>query len=79
MTETLTKAELLTLPPVVDLSTAASALGLGRSAAYELVRAGKWPTPILRLGRAIRVPTAPLLVLLGVAPTSSDPIGGAGG
>ena len=69
MTETLTKAELLTLPPVVDLSTAASALGLGRSAAYELVRAGQWPTPILRLGRLIRVPTAPLLALLGVTAT----------
>jgi predicted DNA-binding transcriptional regulator AlpA len=40
-------------------------LGIGRSAAYELVRAGEWPTPVLRLGRLIRVPTAPLLELLG--------------
>jgi hypothetical protein len=40
--------------------------GLGRTAAYELIRVGKWPTPILRLGKLIRVPSAPLLELVGV-------------
>jgi hypothetical protein len=40
-------------------------LGIGRSASYELVRTGDWPTPVLRLGKLIRVPTAPLLELLG--------------
>ncbi len=53
------------LPTVVDLPTAGRMLGIGRSAAYELVRASEWPTPVLRLGRLIRVPTAPLLELLG--------------
>jgi len=53
------------LPTVVDLPTAGRMLGIGRSAAYELVRVGEWPTPVLRLGRLIRVPTAPLLELLG--------------
>jgi predicted DNA-binding transcriptional regulator AlpA len=53
------------LSTVVDLPTAGRMLGIGRSAAYELVRAGEWPTPVLRLGRLIRVPTAPLLELLG--------------
>jgi hypothetical protein len=42
MTETaregLTRAELLALPVVVDVPTAARALGLGRSTAYELAR-----------------------------------------
>jgi len=52
---------------VVDLKTAAHVLGIGRTAAYELVRAGQWPTPVLRLGRLIKVPTAPLLELVGVA------------
>ena len=42
------------------------ALGLGRMAAYELVRSGAWPTPVLRLGRLIKVPRAPLLALLGL-------------
>ncbi len=58
--------ELLQLPAVVDLPTAADVLGVGHSSAYELVRTGQWPTPVLRLGRLIRVPTAPLLALVGV-------------
>ena len=55
------------LPPVVDVLTAAAILGIGRTAAYELIRIGQWPTPILRVGKLIRVPSAPLLVLVGVS------------
>lgn len=62
----MTREELLELPAVVDMTTAAEVLGVGRSCAYELVRTGDWPTPVLRFGRLIRVPTAPLLELLGV-------------
>lgn len=62
----MTREDLLALPAVVDVPTAAEVLGVGRSSAYELVRTGDWPTPILRFGRLIRVPTAPLLALLGV-------------
>ena len=65
----MTADELRALPTVVDLPTAARALGVGRSAAYELVRLGTWPTPIFRLGRLIRVPSAPLLELLGLGAT----------
>lgn len=57
----LNREQLRTLPPAVDVPTAAEILGVGRSCAYELVRSGQWPTPVLRLGRLIRVPTAPLL------------------
>jgi predicted DNA-binding transcriptional regulator AlpA len=53
------------LPVVIDVPTAASILGIGRSSAYELVRTGQWPTPVLRLGRLIRIPSAPLLALVG--------------
>ena len=53
------------LPPVVDLPTAAAILGIGRTLAYQLVRTGQWPTPVLRIGRLIKVPTGPLLDLLG--------------
>jgi predicted DNA-binding transcriptional regulator AlpA len=63
----MTRDELLSLPAVVDLKTAAHVLGIGRTAAYELVRTGQWPTPVLRVGRLIKVPTAPLLELVGVA------------
>lgn len=65
---TMTADEVRALPAVVDLSTAARVLGLGRSAAYELVRIGAWPTPVLRLGRLIKVPSAPLVELVGLTP-----------
>ncbi len=54
------------LPPVVDVPTAAAILGIGRTAAYELIRSGEWPTPVLRLGKLIRIPSAPLLQLVQV-------------
>ncbi len=54
------------LPVVVDLPTAAKALGVGRYVAYEMVRQDKWPTPVIRVGRHIRVPRAALLEVLGI-------------
>lgn len=63
------REQLVALPAVVDVPTAADALGLSRTAAYELIRAGEWPTPVFRLGKLIRIPTAPLLALLGIQPT----------
>ncbi len=63
----MTADEVRALPAVVDLPTAARVLGLGRSAAYELVRTGAWPTPVLRLGKLIKVPSAPLAELVGLA------------
>ncbi len=54
------------IPPVVDVPTAAAILGIGRTAAYELIRLGKWPTPVLRLGKLIRIPSGPLLELIQV-------------
>ncbi len=63
---TMTAEEVRALPAVLDLPTAARVLGVGRTIAYELVRTGQWPTPVLRLGKLIRVPTAPLVDLLGL-------------
>ena len=51
------------LPPFIDLVTAAGLLGIGRTLAYALVKDGRWPTPIVRLGNLIRVPSAALLAL----------------
>lgn len=56
--------ELDQLPALVDVPTAAAVLGIGRSLAYELVRTGQWPTPVLRIGRLIKIPTAPLRRLI---------------
>ena len=65
--------EIRALPPVRDVPTAGRLLGLGRSAAYDLILAGAWPTPVLRLGRRLRIPTAPLLALLGLSTDSLGP------
>jgi excisionase family DNA binding protein len=62
------RTQLNELPPVLDVPTAAALLGMSRTAVYELIRTGQWPTPVFRLGKLIRIPTAPLLELLGVTP-----------
>lgn len=54
------------LGATTDLPTAASLLGIGRALAYELARRGELPFPVLRLGRRLIVPTAPLLKSLGL-------------
>ena len=61
----MTRDELGELPPILDVPTAAHVLGIGRSLAYQLVRTGDWPTPVLRVGKLIKIPTAPLVRLLG--------------
>jgi len=50
----------------VDLMTAARALGLGRTKAYELARRDQFPCRVIRIGDTYRIPTAGLLELLGV-------------
>jgi excisionase family DNA binding protein len=60
-------------PAVLDLCEAAALLGVGRTTAYRLVREQRWPTPVLRVGRLIKIPTQPLLDLL----CSPSPAGGA--
>lgn len=52
------------LPPMLTVPQAAQVLGIGRTLAYELVRTDAWPTPIVRAGKLIKIPTAPLLELL---------------
>jgi predicted DNA-binding transcriptional regulator AlpA len=49
---------------VLDVPQAARLLGIGRTLAYELVRTDQWPTPVIRLGRLIRIPTRPLIELM---------------
>ncbi len=51
----------------VDLMTAARALGLGRTKAYELARRDEFPCRVIRIGDTYRIPTPGLLELLGVS------------
>lgn len=76
----MTRAELLALPAVIDITTAARALSLGRSTAYELARRDEFPCRVLRIGSSYRVPTADLLRVLGIEPhdvgnASQSPVG----
>jgi hypothetical protein len=64
----LTFGELHALPTVVDLMTAARALGIGRTKAYHLAHADQFPCRIIRVGTNYHIPTADLLRLLGVTP-----------
>ena len=69
----MTRDELHALPPVLNVPTAAKVLGIGRSLGYELVRTGRWPTPVVRVGKLIKIPSAPLLRLLNEThPEQSD-------
>ncbi len=43
-------------PPSVDLLTAAAALGIGRTRAYELARAGAFPVTLIRIGSKVPGP-----------------------
>lgn len=67
--------ELDELPPVLDVPTAAKVLGIGRSLAYELVRRGEWPTTVLHVGKLIKIPTEPLVRLLGAGPEPGSDAG----
>ena len=60
--------ELDALPTTVSVEQAAAALGIGRALAYDLIRQGRFPVPILRLGRRLIVPTVPLVRTLGLEP-----------
>lgn len=61
------------LPPLIDLPTAAAVLGIGRTLAYDLVRTDRFPTPVLRVGKLIRIPTAGLRRLLDADPAALTP------
>jgi predicted DNA-binding transcriptional regulator AlpA len=69
----MTREQLNALPPVLDVPTAAQVLGIGRSLAYDLVRHGTWPTPVLRIGRLTKIPTAPLLRMLETGEPGAAP------
>ena len=64
---TLTAREIAELPAVVDAVTAGRLLGIGRTRTYQLLRTGRFPVPVFRVGARWRVPTAGICRLLGLA------------
>jgi excisionase family DNA binding protein len=59
-----TMAQSTELPRFLTVPEAAQILGIGRTLAYELIRTNAWPTPVVRLGKLIKIPTGPLLDLI---------------
>jgi excisionase family DNA binding protein len=52
------------LPALLTVPQAAKVLGIGRTLAYELIRTNSWPTPVIRTGKLIKIPSRPLLDLI---------------
>jgi hypothetical protein len=72
MTRPLTRSQLLSLAATTDIVTGGRAFGLGRTVAYELVRAGEFPCKVIKTGGVYRVITADLLRVLAIDPDSTD-------
>lgn len=66
----LTIADVLALPPTVDVVTGGAAFGLGRSTAYRLAAAGEFPCKVVKAGGGYRVLTADLHRALGLTPST---------
>lgn len=63
-------SDVRSLPAVLTSEETAELLGVSVDHLWALAREGTAPIEPLRLGRAYRWPTAPLLVLLGLSPGS---------
>jgi predicted DNA-binding transcriptional regulator AlpA len=68
-----TEERIRALGAVTDLPTAASILGLSRSAAYGLAKRDDFPGPVIRAGSRYRVPVAAILAALHLTPDLPSP------
>jgi len=68
----ITARELQDWPAAVDVPTAGRAFSLGRDLAYQLARDGRFPCPVMRLGKRFVVPTAGIRRALGVDEPASE-------
>lgn len=66
----MTRAEILALPAVVNLVTAGRALGLGETKTRELARRDEFPVRLLKVGNRYRAATADILTYLGLEITA---------
>jgi predicted DNA-binding transcriptional regulator AlpA len=59
--------------PTLSAEEAFALLRCGRTSGYQQIREGTFPVRVLRLGRVIKVPTAPLLEVLGLGQPAQTP------
>ncbi|MDX6738694.1 helix-turn-helix domain-containing protein [Actinocorallia sp. A-T 12471] len=60
----ITLDDLRSLPPFIDLMTAAGILGIGRTKAYDLARRGRFPCHVVLIGASYKVSLKDLLKLM---------------
>ncbi|GAA2108875.1 DNA-binding protein [Streptomyces synnematoformans] len=66
-------AEALELPVMFDVwPTVGEALGIGRTATYQLAREDALPIPCIRVGRQLRARRSDLLTFLGIREENGD-------
>jgi hypothetical protein len=71
-----TPAEVIALGVRTDVPTAGEILaGLCRDEAYRSVKRGDFPVPVVKVGRHLVVPVAPILELLKIKPDDQRPSG----
>ena len=59
---------------VISAEEAFEHLGVDRTTGYRAIKEGRFPVPVIRVGRVIRVPAAPLMRLLEGEPVDYDGI-----
>ena len=66
--------ELFDIPEMIDLATAAKALGISTTTAYKRVKNRSFPCAVLRRGGNYLIPTMSLAVAIGISPPPIDPL-----
>lgn len=64
-TTAVTLDELKDWPPLVSVTDAGRALGIGISTSYNLIRTGSFPVPVVKVGDRNKVRTVDLVRFLG--------------
>jgi hypothetical protein len=65
--------EIRQLGPTTDVPTAGAIFGLSRTQSYVAIQRGQFPVNVIRIGRRVVVPVAPILDLLGLAEQRAVP------
>lgn len=55
----------------LNVQEAADFLGISKTCAYDAIRAGEFPVPVVKVGSRIKVPAQPLYALAGSSEVAS--------
>ncbi len=58
--------------PVISADEAFALLGIDRTTGYRAIKEGTFPVPCIRVGRLLKVPTAPLVRMLSGEPVTDE-------